>query len=217
MLVSSTKFHRDRHQVESERPENVRRMPACADPGLQPGAALPPGIGQRYEAGRRAGSRLAGILATVMSLALALSSPCGAKATGKVFISNEKSSTLSILDLAGKVLQTVETCARPRGMTFNPGHTAIYVGCGDDNTIALYDIGTLRLRHRYRKLPHPRRSICILTVEHLYISNEDRFRNERARRRSGRDYLASMFNNYDIRQDFIFLLNCFNWTSQQFK
>ena len=33
-------------------------------------------------------------------------------------------------------------------MAFNPDHTALYVGCGDDNTIALYDIGSLRLLRR---------------------------------------------------------------------
>src|SRR6185436_14521253 len=99
--------------------------------------------------------------------------PSAAKGTGKVFVSNEKSSTLTILDQAGKVLQTLETCARPRGMTFNPEHTAIYVGCGDDNTIALYDIASLRLVRRYRNIAAPETFDLHPDGRHLYISNED--------------------------------------------
>ena len=99
--------------------------------------------------GRGAGRLMLASFA-LLALASTLSQPLRAKATGKVFVSNEKSSTLTILDQTGKILQTLETCARPRGMTFNPEHTAIYVGCGDDNTIALYDIATLRLVRRYR-------------------------------------------------------------------
>jgi PQQ-dependent catabolism-associated beta-propeller protein len=121
----------------------------------------------------RCGSGLGGLLGPLLFLVLALAQPLGAKATGKVFVSNEKSSTLTILDHAGKVLQTLETCARPRGMTFNPGRTAIYVGCGDDNTIALYDIASLRLVRRYRNISAPETFHLHPDGRHLYISNED--------------------------------------------
>jgi len=102
-----------------------------------------------------------------------LAQAVAAKGTGKVFVSNEKSSTLSILDPAGKLLQTLDTCARPRGMTFNHDHTAIYVGCGDDNTIALYDIASLRLVRRYRNITAPETFGLHPDGRHLYISNED--------------------------------------------
>ena len=109
----------------------------------------------------------------LLALAPALPQPLRAKASGKVFVSNEKSSTLTILDQTGKILQTLETCARPRGMTFNPEHTAIYVGCGDDNTIALYDIATLRLVRRYRNIAAPETFALHPDGRHLYISSED--------------------------------------------
>lgn len=99
--------------------------------------------------------------------------PVIANGTGKVFVSNEKSSTLTILDTSGKVLQTIETCARPRGMTFNPDRTSIYVGCGDDNTIALYDIAALKLVRRYRNIAAPETFDLHPDGKHLYISNED--------------------------------------------
>ena len=133
-----------------------------------------PGGGVRMAAalGRR-GIGLMALLGTLLAIATALSQPLAAKATGKVFVSNEKSSTLSVLDLAGKVVQTIETCARPRGMTFNPERTAIYVGCGDDNTIALYDLASLRLVRRYRNIAAPETFDLHPDGRHLYISNED--------------------------------------------
>jgi PQQ-dependent catabolism-associated beta-propeller protein len=96
-----------------------------------------------------------------------------AKGTGKVIVANEKSSTLTILDRSGKVVQSIETCARPRGMVFNPARTAFYVGCGDDNTIALYDIDTLKLVRRYRNIAAPETFDLHPDGRHLYISNED--------------------------------------------
>jgi PQQ-dependent catabolism-associated beta-propeller protein len=122
--------------------------------------------------GRGAGRLMLASLA-LLALAPTLSQPLRAKATGKVFVSNEKSSTLTILDQTGKILQTLETCARPRGMTFNPEHTTIYVGCSDDNTIALYDIATLRLVRRYRNIAAPETFDLHPDGRHLYISNED--------------------------------------------
>ena len=116
---------------------------------------------------------ITGLAITVVTSALAPTKSLLAKGTGKVFITNEKSSTLSILDTAGKLLQTIETCARPRGMAFNPDHTALYVGCGDDNTIALYDIGSLRLVRRYRNIAAPETFDLHPDGRHLYISNED--------------------------------------------
>jgi PQQ-dependent catabolism-associated beta-propeller protein len=113
------------------------------------------------------------LIPLIAAALFALPVPTAAKGTGKVFVSNEKSSTLTILDSAGKVLQTIDTCARPRGMTFNPDHTAIYVGCGDDNTIALYDIATLRLVRRYRNIAAPETFDLHPDGKHLYISNED--------------------------------------------
>jgi PQQ-dependent catabolism-associated beta-propeller protein len=112
-------------------------------------------------------------LPLILATLLAWPAPLAAKGTGKVFVSNEKSSTLTILDAAGKVLQTIDTCARPRGMTFNLDRTAIYVGCGDDNTIALYDIATLRLVRRYRNIAAPETFDLHPDGKHLYISNED--------------------------------------------
>ena len=50
-------------------------------------------------------------------------------ATGLVFVSNEKSSTISVLSPEHVVIETLETCARPRGMHFSADRTSFFVGC----------------------------------------------------------------------------------------
>jgi PQQ-dependent catabolism-associated beta-propeller protein len=142
-------------------------------PMPRPRRAPPSGGPRIAPAPGRCTFRLIALLSTLLSFTMALSQPLGAKATGKVFVSNERSSTLTVLDLAGKVLQTLETCARPRGMTFNRERTAIYIGCGDDNTIALYDLASLRLVRRYRNIAAPETFDLHPDGRHLYISNED--------------------------------------------
>src|SRR5262245_27463651 len=99
--------------------------------------------------------------------------PLAAKKSGLVFVSNERSSTLTVLDGSGKVLRTLETCARPRGMMFNPERTAFYVGCADDNMVALYSVPEGKLLRRYRNIPTPETFDLHPNGRHLYVSNED--------------------------------------------
>lgn len=116
------------------------------------------------------GPCLGAALAAAILLAAGAST---AKNTGKVIVSNEKSSTLTVLDRDGKVLQSIDTCARPRGMVFNRERTGFYVGCADDDTIAFYDIATLKLARRYRNIAEPETFDLHPDGRHLYISNED--------------------------------------------
>ena len=38
------------------------------------------------------------------------------------------------------VVRTIDTCRRPRGMHFSADRTQFYVGCADDDQIAIYEI-----------------------------------------------------------------------------
>ena len=92
----------------------------------------------------------------VMGLFAALHAPpAAAKGSGLIFITNEKSSTISVLDGSDTVVNTLETCARPRGLHFNRDRTRFFVGCADDSTIAVYDIATQTLVRRYRDIDEP--------------------------------------------------------------
>jgi PQQ-dependent catabolism-associated beta-propeller protein len=104
------------------------------------------------------------------------SSYATAKGTGLVIVSNEKSSTLSVLDQSDKVVKTVKSCARPRGMRFSKDRKQFIVACGDDSTIAIYDVATLALQKRIRSTPHPETFDLHPDGRHIYVSNEDEAR-----------------------------------------
>ena len=96
-----------------------------------------------------------------------------AKGTGLVFVANEKSNTITILDADHKVVKSFPTCGRPRGMHFTADRNGFFLACGDDDTIALYDIATRKLIKRFRDIPDPETFDLHPDGRHLYASNED--------------------------------------------
>jgi PQQ-dependent catabolism-associated beta-propeller protein len=111
----------------------------------------------------------------VLALAavFALHTPAIAKNTEKIIVSNEKSSTLTVLDASDTVVETIDTCARPRGMHFSADRTKLYVGCADDNQIAIYDMETLKLVGRIRDVEEPETFDLHPDGRRLFISNEE--------------------------------------------
>ena len=109
-------------------------------------------------------------------LAVALCFVAGAvqaKGTGLIFVANEKSSTITVLDRNDKVIKSFETCARPRGMHFSEDRGQFYVGCADDSVIAVYDVVTQELQQRIRGVEEPETFDLHPNGRHLYISNEE--------------------------------------------
>jgi PQQ-dependent catabolism-associated beta-propeller protein len=104
---------------------------------------------------------------------IVLSATASAKNTGLIFISNEKSSTITVLDAGNNVVRSFETCARPRGMHFSADRTQFYVGCADDSLIAIYDVATQKLVGRIRGVEEPETFDLHPNGKHLYISNEE--------------------------------------------
>ena len=94
-------------------------------------------------------------------------------ASGLVFVSNERSNQITVLDQTDTVIRQIKTCARPRGMRFTPDRTKIIVACGSDNTIALYDVTTQKLVKRFRNIPDPETFDLHPNGRDLYVSNED--------------------------------------------
>src|SRR3954467_6939535 len=121
---------------------------------------------------RNGGRKPARILA-VIPLALGLCAQAMAAQTGLVFVSNERSSTIVVLNGSDQVVSSFKTCARPRGMRFTPDHKQLIVGCGGDDTIALYDVATQRLVKRFRDIADPETFDLHPNGRDLYISNED--------------------------------------------
>ena len=104
---------------------------------------------------------------------IGLAGPAQAKGTGLIFVSNEKSSTITVLDETDTVIKTFETCARPRGMHFSQDRSQFYVGCADDSQIAIYEVATQKLVGRIRGVEEPETFDLHPNGRHLYISNEE--------------------------------------------
>jgi PQQ-dependent catabolism-associated beta-propeller protein len=102
-----------------------------------------------------------------------LAVPAEAKNTGLIYVTSEKSSTLSVLNLNNEMVKQIKTCARPRGMHYDATRTKLIIACGDDDTIAVYDIATLKLVKRYRDIKDPETFALHPDGKHIYISNED--------------------------------------------
>ena len=117
--------------------------------------------------------RLAAALTAVIAVSLTASLPSVAKNTGQIFVSNEKDSTITVLDASDTVVNTIKTCARPRGMHFNQDRTQFFVGCADDSTIAVYDIATLKLIKRFHDIEQPETFDLHPDGKRLFISNEE--------------------------------------------
>jgi PQQ-dependent catabolism-associated beta-propeller protein len=118
------------------------------------------------------GGRVGAFFAAALALAVP-ATDAGAKATGLVFVSNEKDSTITVLDLDGRVLRSFDTCARPRGMHFSQDRTQFYVGCADDSVIVIYDVATQDIVGRIRNVEEPETFDLHPNGKHLYISNEE--------------------------------------------
>jgi PQQ-dependent catabolism-associated beta-propeller protein len=105
--------------------------------------------------------------------ALLMGATAAAKDSGLVFVSNEKSNTITVLDANDTVIKTIETCARPRGVHFSQDRTQFYVGCADDSMIVTYDVATQALVGRIRNVEEPETFDLHPDGRHLYVSNEE--------------------------------------------
>jgi PQQ-dependent catabolism-associated beta-propeller protein len=89
------------------------------------------------------------------------------------YTSNERDNTMSVVDIdQGKVIRTVETGQRPRGILVTPDGKNILVADGDDDEIQIFDSGSLQVV-RTIATPDPELFALRPTGNPLYVSNEN--------------------------------------------
>lgn len=88
-------------------------------------------------------------------------------------MSNERGNTLSIIGPDFNVVRTIETCARPRGVHFSADRKAFYVGCADDDLIAIYDTASFELTGRIVGVSAPETFDLHPDGRRLIVSNEE--------------------------------------------
>jgi YVTN family beta-propeller protein len=82
------------------------------------------------------------LASSILGVFLAVRSSCGfATDTGLVFISNEGSNDLTVIDSrTNKIVKRLKTARQPREMHFNADRTKLYVVCGGDAAIDILDV-----------------------------------------------------------------------------
>ncbi|MFB3134243.1 MAG: PQQ-dependent catabolism-associated beta-propeller protein [Rhodospirillales bacterium] len=113
--------------------------------------------------------------ALLVGMLLTAAAPDAATAgSGQIYVTNEKSSTISVLDIAtSKVTRSFKTCRRPRGIHFSKDRKQFYVGCADDNVIVVYETATGKLIKRIRGIEEPETFDLSPDGKTLYVSNEE--------------------------------------------
>src|SRR5271155_6267519 len=78
------------------------------------------------------------------------------KDTGLIFVSNEKTNDIIVIDPASyKVVKDIRVARRPRDMHFNADHSKLYVACGDDDVIDILDVAKLQVIGKLKTGPSP--------------------------------------------------------------
>ncbi len=96
-----------------------------------------------------------------------------AEPTGRIFITNEKSNTVSVIN--GKTLEVESEIAigeRPRGIGISPDGAEIYVAVSEENLIAIFDPKTLEILRKFKSGSDPE-TFAVHPNGNIYISNED--------------------------------------------
>lgn len=91
----------------------------------------------------------------------------------RVFVSNEKSNSVSVIDSrTGKVETNLEIGNRPRGLGLSPDHKTLYVALSEDNAIGMVDVATLEFLGKLDGGSDPE-TFAVHPNGNLYLSNED--------------------------------------------
>ena len=89
------------------------------------------------------------------------------------YTSNERDNNMSVVDIdAGKVIKTVPTGQRPRGILVTPDGKYILVADGDDDKIQIFDANTFQVV-RTVSTPDPELFALRPSGNPLYVSNEN--------------------------------------------
>jgi len=114
-------------------------------------------------------------LATLAGLSLAsLMLAAEPAAAYKLFISNEKENTISVIDSEKlEVVHTIKTGNRPRGIILSKDGKWVIVATSDDNRLQVFDAHTFEYVKDLPSGPDPELPILHASGNPLYVSNED--------------------------------------------
>jgi PQQ-dependent catabolism-associated beta-propeller protein len=106
-------------------------------------------------------------------LALATGGSLAAKGTGLIFVSLERGNEVVVLNPDLTVNTRIETSRRPRDMHFNKDRTLLFVACGDDDSIDVIDVATLKVVDSIPTGPSPEIFAFSPDESQIFVSNEE--------------------------------------------
>ena len=111
----------------------------------------------------------------IVAALIALAGPAAAAGTGYLFVSQERSNAVRVLDPAHDYAEvaSIATSLRPRDMHFNKDHSLLYVACGDDDTIDVIDVAGLKVVDHIPTGTSPEMFQIAPDGRSLYVSDEE--------------------------------------------
>ena len=92
----------------------------------------------------------------------------------RIFVSNEKDNTVSVIDGASlEVIETINVGRRPRAMAFSSDGSELFVAVGDDEAIDMIDLETLQVVRSQSSGEDPEVIRVDPNRPYIYVSNED--------------------------------------------
>ena len=107
------------------------------------------------------------------ALALGLAGGAFAQGTGLIFVSLERGNQVVVLNPDLTVNTRIDTSRRPRDLHFNRDHTLLYVACGDDDSIDVIDVATLKVVDSIPTGPSPEMFTFSPDESQIFVSNEE--------------------------------------------
>ncbi len=96
-----------------------------------------------------------------------------AEPTGRVFVTNEKSDSVSVINgSTNKVEATIDIGERPRGIGISPDGSEVYVAISEENKIVAFDPQSLKIIREFDAGEDPE-AFAVHPNGNIYISNED--------------------------------------------
>ena len=110
---------------------------------------------------------------TLLTVTLFLFNPFIASADGRIFVTNERSNTISVINAKSLTIEsTIEIGERPRGIGLSPDNTELYVAVSEENKIVVVDPNTLKILREFEAGSDPE-TFGVHPNGNIYISNED--------------------------------------------
>ena len=107
-------------------------------------------------------------------ICLCACAPAAAKDTGLIFVSNEKTNNIIVIDpKTYKITADIKVAHRPRDMHFNADHTLLYVACGDDDVIDILDVAKMKVVGKLVTGPSPEAFAVDEKRKRIYVSDEE--------------------------------------------